>query len=138
MTLVRKWFTPNSTIGVLTFGKFECFTLEDFRRKPGELKVWGETAIPAGRYKVIVNYSQRFKKLMSQLLDVPNFDGIRIHKGNTKANTSGCILVGVERLPDEIRKSTEAYAELFPLIQGAVEKGLWINITEELPKPEEV
>lgn len=73
--------------------QFFCDTLEDEVRP---IKIAGETAIPAGHYKVILNMSNRFKKVMPLILNVPNFEGVRIHSGNTKEDTEGCILVGVK------------------------------------------
>lgn len=71
---------------------FFCHTLEDEKRKDG-LKVYGETAIPAGIYNVKLTMSNRFKRLMPLLLDVEGFKGIRIHGGNTSKDTHGCPLV---------------------------------------------
>lgn len=72
-------------VGDTTFGKlfnqdtFLCYTLED---KVRESKIKHQTAIPEGNYQVIINKSERFKQLMPLLLNVPNYEGIRIHKGN--------------------------------------------------------
>ncbi len=73
-------------------GVFFCHTLEDEKRADG-LKVYGETAIPAGIYNVKLTMSNRFKRLMPLLLDVEGFKGIRIHGGNTSKDTHGCPLV---------------------------------------------
>lgn len=73
-------------------GVFFCHTLEDEKRADG-LKVYGETAIPAGIYNVKLTISNRFKRLMPLLLDVEGFKGIRIHGGNTSKDTHGCPLV---------------------------------------------
>ena len=73
-------------------GVFFCYTLEDQKRADG-LKVYGETAIPTGVFNVIVNRSNRFKRLMPLLLDVPMFKGIRMHGGNASKDSHGCPLV---------------------------------------------
>lgn len=72
--------------------KFFCNTLEDPVRPQ---KIKGDTAIPEGSYPIAITYSPKFKRYMPEVLNVPNFEGIRIHSGNTKKDTSGCILVGV-------------------------------------------
>ena len=88
LTLTRTDFTNDSTIGELSVnGKFECFTLED---KVRPVKIKGMTAIPAGAYEVVINFSERFQRPLPLLLNVPNFDGIRIHAGNTAKDTEGC------------------------------------------------
>lgn len=96
------------TIGKLYLdGVYFCDTLEDkVRDLNKEAKVPGETAIPAGRYKVIVNMSSRFKRLLPRLLNVPHFDGILIHRGNTSKDTSGCILVGENKQIGKVLNST--------------------------------
>ena len=128
ISLVRKWFTDASTIGVLTFGEFRCFTLEDKVRPPG-VKVFGETAIPAGRYRVEITWSNRFRRPMPLLLDVPNFDGIRIHSGNKAEDTEGCILVGKTRAQDWIGDSRKAFDALFDLIKADTSP-TYITITD--------
>ena len=117
--------TDNSTIGELTIdGKFECYTLEDVERY---VKIKGETAIPKGTYKVIINQSNRFKRLLPLLIGVPNFEGIRIHAGNSNHDTEGCILVGQNRSVDYITKSRKAFDSLFKKMQGA--KNITITIS---------
>ena len=128
MLLRRRWYSDRSTIGVLTLGEFSCFTLEDRVREPG-VKVQDKTAIPAGRYRVVVDFSQRFQRRMPLLLDVPMFTGIRIHSGNTAQDTRGCVLVGEWRAPDWVGDSRRAFADLFFLINTADE--LWIAVTDE-------
>ena len=117
--------TANSTIGEMTIdGKFECYTLEDIER---DVKIKCETAIPKGTYKVIINQSNRFKKLMPLVLNVPNFEGIRIHPGNSNHDTEGCILVGQSRSVDYITKSRKAYEILFTKMKLAKEITLTIS-----------
>ena len=84
LEVVRFNFTPLSTIGKLYVnGVFECYTLEDCVR---DKKIYGMTAIPTGTYKVILNLSNRFKRVLPLLIDVSNFEGVRIHPGNYAGN----------------------------------------------------
>jgi len=116
----RTDFTDNSTIGELSVnGQFECYTLEDMVRP---VKIAGKTAIPAGRYEVIIDLSQRFGRLLPLLLKVPDFEGVRIHPGNTAANTEGCILVGEEKSQDLVGQSRAAFDRLFSKLSAAAEK----------------
>ena len=117
ITIKRLHKTDKSTIGELLIdGIFECYTLEDIERP---VKIKAETAIPKGTYKVIINQSNRFKRLMPLLLNVPNFEGVRIHAGNTNHDTEGCILVGRTRSKDFIGQSRKAYENLFKKMQVA-------------------
>jgi hypothetical protein len=117
ITVKRLHKTDKSTIGELYIdGIFECFTLEDVERKE---KIKSETAIPKGTYKVIINQSNRFKRLLPLLLDVPNFEGVRVHSGNTNHDTEGCILVGQTRGQDYVGQSRKAFDKLFRKMQAA-------------------
>jgi hypothetical protein len=117
----RKTFTDRSTIGEMSVdGQFECFTLED---KARPVKIHGQTAIPAGTYEVQITFSNKFKKNLPELLNVPNFEGIRIHSGNTDADTEGCILVGKTKGDNVIQNSRDAFNALFPKIQAALQQG---------------
>ena len=121
----RLYKTENSTIGELLIdGKFECFTLEDKER---DVKIKGETAIPRGTYKVIINQSNRFKRLLPLLLNVNGFEGVRIHAGNTNHDTEGCILVGKTRSNNFIGQSRKAFDSLFSKMQKAKEITLIIS-----------
>jgi len=117
ITVKRLHRTEHSTIGELSIdGKFECYTLEDKER---DVKIKSETAIPKGEYKVIINQSNRFKRLLPLLLNVTNFEGVRIHSGNSNHDTEGCILVGTTRTLDYIGNSRVAFQKLFKKMQLA-------------------
>jgi len=131
--LTRKWLTKNSTVGELFIdGKQECFVIEDNYPTPW-VKTPGKTAIPAGRYEVIVNMSNRFKVEMPLLLNVPEYQGVRIHPGNTASDTEGCLLPGRVRQVDKVLESKLAYEALFTKIKAALAKKekVWITIVVE-------
>jgi hypothetical protein len=90
---------PHNVGTMLIDGKHFGETLEDKDRflEAGETKVPNDTAIPRGRYRVILSDSERFRRVMPEVLDVPGFSGVRIHGGNTTADTSGCVLLGSVR-----------------------------------------
>lgn len=116
LVLTRKIRSASSTIGELTVdGKFECFTLEDIER---DVKVHGKTAIPKGRYKLTITMSNRFKKELPLLINVPNYEGVRIHSGNKAEDTEGCILVGQTKSTDFIGNSRVAFDALFKKLKG--------------------
>jgi hypothetical protein len=118
LIVIRRLYKgEKSIIGEMTVdGIFECFTLEDVERP---VKINGETAIPKGTYKVIINESNRFKRQLPLLLNVPGFEGVRIHAGNTNHDTEGCILVGQTRHKEFIGKSRKAFDKLFKKMQRA-------------------
>jgi hypothetical protein len=100
----------NATIGSLSIdGVFFCHTLEDPVR---DEKIYGKTAIPTGTYKVVITMSPRFKRELPLLLDVPNYQGVRIHPGNTADDTEGCILVGNLLKDDFITNSRKTFNSL--------------------------
>lgn len=131
--LNRDFFNEKCTLGKLYVdGKFECHTLEDFDRKveSGGVKISGKTAIPRGRYQVIISYSNRFKKTLPLIVNVPQFSGVRIHSGNFASETDGCVLVGNKRGDSCVSGSRIAMDRLMNIIELAEEEGeeIWIKI----------
>lgn len=131
LTLQRSPSNSVCTIGQLSVdGVHECFSLEDVVR-PGP-KVFGQTAIPAGIYQVVITFSPHFQRELPLLVNVPGFEGVRIHPGNTAADTEGCILVGMDLGNNSIGRSLMAFNALFPKIQAAINAGEGVVI-EVLP-----
>ena len=137
ITLERFIRGTEFTIGSLSVnGEWLCWTGEDAVRDDpnpitpqNEGKVYGQTAIPAGTYHVIVNLSPRLKKRMPRLLNVPGFDGILIHKGNDAGDTSGCILIGAKvDSPTRISDCSKVFDELFQKIDYAYGSGEGVTI----------
>ena len=134
----RVYLGDTYTIGKLSIdGDYFCDTLEDKVRdlnKNGKLdefeqKVYGKTAIPYGTYKVVYNFSPRFKKQLPRLLDVPNFDGVLIHAGNTSEDTSGCILLGENKIKGRVINSAVHSKRLNDIIANAYFNKQDISIT---------
>jgi hypothetical protein len=120
LNIDRYELQPSRTFGRLYIdGKLFCDTLEDADR---EVKIKHETCIPTGTYQVVIDMSQRFQKLMPHILNVPGFDGIRIHSGNTEADTSGCILVG-ERHGDKLINSRITFDRLMIALKDCADNG---------------
>ena len=115
LLLKRIAYKDTYTIGKLYInGEYFCDTIEDKNRDlnhdgdlndSGESKVMHKTCIPFGTYKVIVNMSLRFKRLLPRLLDVPHFDGILIHNGVDETSSSGCIIVGKNTIVGKVTNS---------------------------------
>ena len=134
----RRTKTKLSTISDVTIdGVFFCYGLEDVDRGLKQSddidviktkKVFAQTAIPAGRYEIIINFSNRFQQYMPLLLNVPGFEGVRIHPGNKAANTEGCLLLGQTEGDDFVGNSRLAYRSFLPKLR-AVEKKEKIFIT---------
>ena len=133
--LQREEFTDESTVGKLYFRLSDrdpwtwlCWTLEDVVREvPGEpveaWKVKGQTAIPRGTYAVRVTRSSRFKADLPILLNVPGFEGIRIHGGNTAADTEGCILVAHHHPREDVIQG-KATAEVLAILGTCGNSGM--------------
>lgn len=125
---------PAYTTGqILIDGTYLCDSLEDTTRDhnkdgdlddPGEGKIWGQTAIPYGSYRIVLSYSPRFKKILPELVGVRHFTGIRIHPGNTVRDTHGCILPGKlsRATPGTLAggSSRPAYLKLLQAISDAI------------------
>lgn len=125
LTLRRFRLDHYRTIGRLSIdGTPFCYTLEDTVRPLG-VKVPGATAIPAGRYALDMTWSPRFKMVLPLVKDVPGFEGVRIHSGNTEADTEGCILVGHNLDGGAISSSRMALADLIDRINLPA----WLTIT---------
>lgn len=146
LKLIREVFDDKSTVGdLLVDGQHECYTLEDKDRKLEQYlagvdpanhdaysaalaqlkaaKVYGETCIPRGTYEVAITFSPHFGRLMPLLMNVPGYDGVRIHSGVKPADTLGCILVGEESDIDALRSSRVAFDALFPKLVAACAVG---------------
>lgn len=138
LELNRTTRTSKSTIGELLINnEFFCYVLEDFDRgldskmslsEITQKKVYAETAIPKGTYKVVITFSPRFKQYMPLLLNVKGFQGIRIHSGNTADHSEGCLIVGMTKSTDFVGQSKIAYSKLMAKLKK-VEKTEEIIIT---------
>jgi hypothetical protein len=126
LRLIREPSKDGATMGsIYVDGYWVCWSLEDPIR---DVKVPGDTAIPAGRYRVEVTMSPRFKRRLPLLIDVPNFTGVRIHAGNRSSDTEGCILPGRTRGTGMVMESRMAFEHLFALIETAAPEPVWIEI----------
>ena len=128
---------PECSIGTLYVdGRAQCYTLEDADREEegrpvAEWKQPGRSAIPLGRYRVTRTYSKRFGKVLPLISGVHGFTGIRIHPGNSAADTEGCILVGTDRTDFRLTNSRVAFSVLDAMIFAAIARGeeVWLEIT---------
>ena len=130
IVLTRRPSADGWTQGQLSCdGVHSCYTCEDVIRPGGE-KVLGQTAIPAGKYQVIITDSPRFARRLPILLAVPDFSGIRIHPGNSARDTKGCILPGRGITPAGVTHSVLAFDVLFARIDSALIVGeeVWIDV----------
>lgn len=132
LTLKRIALRSTYTIGRLYVdGNYFCDTLEDTVRDinkngkfdNGEKKVYAKTAIPYGTYEIKWTYSPRFKKYTPQLMNVPSFEGIRIHSGNSSTDTEGCLLLGENKKVGMVLNSRATINKFYPIIKKACSKG---------------
>ena len=127
----RRFKGETYTIGTMYVnGERFCDTLEDKVRDlaGGAVKVPGETAIPEGVYRVIVNRSPKFGRELPRLLDVPMFEGVLMHRGNTAEDSAGCILVGENKEKGKVINSTPYEERLVALCKAAQSRGETIEI----------
>ena len=141
----RKWKRDGYTIGTLSIdgkrfgdGKHYCCTLEDTDRgldskmptsKILFMKRPHITAIPTGRYEVTLTYSPHFHRTLPLLNNVPGYSGVRIHPGNTAADTDGCILVGENTTKGRVNKSQYWFTLVMMEIIRTIDKGGKVFIT---------
>ena len=132
LTLKRIALRKTYTIGKLYIDDvYFCDTIEDTVRdinKNGkfdnrEKKIHSKTAIPYGIYEIKWTYSPRFKKYTPQLMNVPSFEGIRIHAGNTSADTEGCVILGENKQVGKVLNSRATINKFYPIIKEACSKG---------------
>lgn len=132
LTLKRIALRPTYTIGKLYIDDvYFCDTIEDTVRDinkngkfdNGEKKVHSKTAIPYGIYEIKWTYSPRFKKYTPQLMNVPSFEGIRIHAGNTSADTEGCLILGKNKQVGKVLNSRDTINKFYPIIKEACSNG---------------
>ena len=132
LTLKRIALRQTYTIGKLYIDDvYFCDTIEDTVRDinkngkfdNGEKKLHSKTAIPYGTYEIKWTYSPRFKKYTPQLMNVPSFEGIRIHSGNTSADTEGCLILGENKQVGKVLNSRATINKFYPIIKKACSKG---------------
>lgn len=132
LTLKRIALRPTYTIGKLYIDDvYFCDTIEDTVRDlnkngkfdNGEKKIYFKTAIPYGTYEIKWTYSPRFKKYTPQLMNVPSFEGIRIHAGNTSDDTEGCLILGENKQVGKVLNSRATINKFYPIIKKACSNG---------------
>ncbi len=136
LVLRRRPSNENCTIGELyNDGTFLCHILEDVVREQSgvPVSVWkqqGKTAIPQGKYQITITLSKRFGRQLPLINAVEGFDGIRIHPGNTAADTEGCLLPGMSVAPDgnSVLESRFAFTKVYKLIDDTLMTGEPVSI----------
>lgn len=120
--VTRDKFADGYTLGKMVCdGEMIGFTCEDKDRKleEGGEKVYGQSAIPRGTYDLTISMSKRFGKVLPEIRNVPGFTGVRIHGGNTSADSLGCILLGTIRAALGVRNCAPAVARLIEIIKSS-------------------
>ncbi len=137
LKVIRYYDDGKSTLGLLYVdGKFECETLEDEKR---EKKIMAETRIPEGTYEIKLrtegtHHNDYIKKFpadhigMLHVTNVPNFEFILIHIGNTEKDTAGCLLVGKKDDTGTITSSTDTYLKLYRKVAPVLKEGKKVTI----------
>ena len=138
ITLKRRYLGPEYTIGSWFFdGIYLCDIIEDKVRDinqdgdlddPGEGKVFGETAIPYGIYKIELSMSPKFKRVLPMILNVKHFTGIRIHRGRTAKHSHGCLLPGENKAKGQVLNSEKYEIEIIKQMMEATNRGEKMSI----------
>lgn len=133
VVVTRSASVDKHTPGRMTInGRHFGYTCEDLDRhlEDGGVKVPKETAIPRGRYRLSITFSPHFGKMLPLIENVPGFSGVRIHGGNTEADTEGCILLGKAPTPTGIANCAERMSCLCGLLTEAEDYGTecWITV----------
>jgi len=135
LLLNREIQTADATLGRFWWEN-ECLyhTVEDLQR---EVKIPGKTAIPCGRYQVIITMSNRFKRRLPLLLNVPGFEGVRIHAGNQAEDSSGCVLLGTAKTKNGVANSRFACDDFNGRLEKALLDGseVWLTIRSVINVP---
>ena len=136
LTLTRQYKSPTYTIGKLYINDvYFCDVIEDKDRgitqntpisEIKKIKVCGETAIPYGTYKVKITYSPKFKRNLPLIENVPGFEGVRIHSGNTEKDSAGCLIVGENKVKGKVINSKQTFEKLMNKLVG--QKDIMIEI----------
>lgn len=132
--------SPRTISKLFVDGEYFCDTIEDKDRGLKQTdslehilatKVKHETAIPAGRYELVISFSARFQRLLPLLINVPGYEGIRIHPGNTESDSSGCICPGKSN-GTKVLQSILAFNRLFTLVKKKIKvEKIYVNIIYE-------
>lgn len=150
--VIRNFLGGSYSVGRMVIdGKKFCDTLEDVSRKVDSTmpfvstgnsrgywvnkdgkrieKVYGQTAIPTGTYKVSVAYWSKFKVNVPYVHEVPGFTGILIHNGTSAKNTEGCVLVGENSVKGQLRNGKKYMTELTSMVASAIKAGKKVRLT---------
>jgi len=141
-SLIRKYFNENYTIGKLTTNnEYLCDVIEDKVRDlhdinndgdftdKGEGKIYGQTAIPYGRYEIKMVFWPKHNRLYAQLQNVPGYTGIFIHSGRTAKHTEGCLIPGENKLKGQVLYSPYWTEQVTNIVRKGLQKGeVWITI----------
>ena len=106
-------------------GLTDTMSLEEIKK----IKIKGNTCIPYGTYNVTITYSPRFKRNLPLINNVKGFEGIRVHNGNTPQDSSGCVLLGFNKIKGQVIDSKVTVNKFIDIVQEALNKGEKVTIT---------
>ena len=139
LKLERKYRSNNYCIDKLYInGKYFSDALEDPDRgltdtmsleEIKKIKIKDNTCIPYGTYNVTITYSPRFKRNLPLINNVKGFEGIRVHNGNTPQDSSGCVLLGFNKIKGQVINSKDTVNKFIDIVQKVLNKGEKVTIT---------